>query len=267
MDLDTPILKIEGLTKRFDGVIAVNAVSLEVRRHSITALIGPNGAGKTTLFNAISGFRRIDKGAIVLNGHDISHLRPDQVARRGLIRSFQLVRLFKQMSVLENVQVGLHARTRGGFAAAIVRPGWFRAQEQSGLEDARAFLEQVGLADQASLEASALTYGQQRLLEVARTLAAQPKLLLLDEPAAGLNRAESDNLAELICKIRDQGTTVLFVEHDMNVVMKIADYVHVLDFGQQIAHGTPGEIKKNPAVLRAYLGDVSQASTVQERLI
>ncbi len=253
-----PILHVSNITKRFDGVVAVNKVSFDVERHSITAVIGPNGAGKTTMFSAISGFRSADEGTVTFEGADITRERADEVAQRGLIRTFQLVRLFRQMSVLDNVRVGLYSQTRGGFAAAVVRPAWFREQERRGIDEARAVLDRVGLLAQENAEASTLTYGQQRLLEVARALAAKPKLLLLDEPAAGLNRVESDNLAALIRKIRDGGTTVLFVEHDMDLVMRVAETIHVLDFGEHIAHGTPAEVKANPAVLKAYLGDVSQ---------
>jgi branched-chain amino acid transport system ATP-binding protein len=254
-----PILRVANLTKRFGGVVAVNKVSFDVERGSITAVIGPNGAGKTTMFSAISGFRAADEGTVTFEGADITRERADQVAQRGLIRTFQLVRLFRQMSVLDNVRVGLYSQTRGGFAAAVIRPGWFREQERRGIDEARAVLDRVGLLAQENAEASTLTYGQQRLLEVARALAAKPKLLLLDEPAAGLNRVESDNLAALIRKIRDGGTTVLFVEHDMDLVMRVAETIHVLDFGEHIAHGTPAEVKANPAVLKAYLGDVSQS--------
>lgn len=261
------ILRVSGIIKRFDGVVAVNNVSFDVARHSITAVIGPNGAGKTTLFSAISGFRAADEGAVTFEGADITKARPDEVARRGLIRTFQLVRLFRQMSVLDNVRVGLYTKTRGGFAAAVIRPAWFREQERRGIEEARAVLEQVGLLGQEKAEAATLTYGQQRLLEVARALAAKPKLLLLDEPAAGLNRTESDNLAALIRKIRDGGTTVLFVEHDMDLVMRVAETIHVLDFGQHIAHGAPAEVKVNPAVLKAYLGDISQPVALKAEMI
>jgi branched-chain amino acid transport system ATP-binding protein len=261
------ILKVSGITKRFGGVTALNAVSFDVARHGVTAVIGPNGAGKTTLFSAISGFRHADQGSITFDGHDITRARSDEVSRLGLVRTFQLVRLFRQMSVLDNVRVGLYARTRGGFAAAVLRPAWFREQERRGVDEAMAVLADVGLVGQAHAEAGTLTYGQQRLLEVARALAARPKLILLDEPAAGLNRVESDNLAVLIRRIRDGGTTVLFVEHDMDLVMQVAEYIHVIDFGQQIAHGTPAEVKVNPAVLKAYLGDVSQPVAVQGEMI
>ena len=248
-------LRLDNVTKRYGGLVAVDSVGFEVSAQGVTAIIGPNGAGKTTLFNVISGFQEPTAGRVMFRDEDITGARPEHVAALGLVRTFQLVQLFPDLPAIENVKVGRHLQTKGGIFSALARPGWARQQEAALAEDAMRLLDRVGLAAQADTQASVLPYGQQRLLEIARGLAADPKLLLLDEPAAGLNSDETQKLSALIRRIADDGTTVLLIEHDMNLVMNTADSVIVLDFGKKIAQGTPGEVRKNPAVLAAYLGE------------
>ena len=248
------LLKVKGLTKRFGGLAANNEIDLEVPEGSLFAVIGPNGAGKTTFFSMISGFLGSTSGSIEFAGHDTTHMRQDLIAAMGLVRTFQLVQLFKGMSVIENVEVGCHLATRGGIAASLLRPAWFRKQEIEVRERAHELLEFVGLGAMAEQDAEILPYGQQRLLEVARALASKPKLLLLDEPAAGLNTQETEGLATIIQKINAQGTTVLLIEHDVGLVTRIAHRIAVLDFGKKIAEGTPDEIRAHPEVIAAYLG-------------
>jgi len=248
------LLKVKGLTKRFGGLAANNDISLDVPEGSLFAVIGPNGAGKTTFFNMVSGFLSSTAGSIEFDGRDVTKVPQHEIAAMGLVRTFQLVQLFKGMSVSENVEVGCHLATKGGVLASLIRPAWFRKQEREVRERAHELLEFVGLAPQSDLDAELLPYGQQRLLEVARALAAKPKLLLLDEPAAGLNTQETEGLAHIIQKINAQGTTVLLIEHDVALVTRIAHRIAVLDFGKKIAEGTPDEIKAHPEVIAAYLG-------------
>lgn len=248
------LLNVRGLTKRFEGLIANNEIDLAVPEGSLFAVIGPNGAGKTTLFNMLSGFLQPTSGAIEFADKDITNVRQDKIASMGLIRTFQLVQMFQGMSVAENVEVGFHLATRGGIGAALARPPWLRRQEAETRAKARELLEFVGLTRQADLSAELLPYGQQRLLEVARALAAGPRLLLLDEPAAGLNSHETDELANIIQQINGRGITVLLIEHDVGLVTRIAHRIAVLDFGCKIAEGTPDEIKRHPDVIAAYLG-------------
>ncbi len=248
------LLSISSITKRFGGLLANDAISFEVPEKTVFAVIGPNGAGKTTLFNVISGFFPPSEGRIVFDGDDITGLPQRKIAARGLVRTYQLVQLFKDLTVAENVQVGFHLVTKGAIGAALLRPRWMREQEARIREETRDLLAFVGLRTQADMQADSLPYGQQRLLEVARALAARPRLLLLDEPAAGLNPDETQALADTILRIRDRGVTVLLIEHDMSLVMRIAQHIVVLDFGEKIAEGTPDEIKAHPDVIAAYLG-------------
>jgi branched-chain amino acid transport system ATP-binding protein len=248
------LLSVRGLTKRFGGLVANNAIDLAVPEGSLFAVIGPNGAGKTTFFNMLSGFLRPTAGTVELAGEDITNIRQDKIAAMGLIRTFQLVQMFQGMSVAENVEVGFHLKTRGGIASALMRPPWLRRQEAETRAKARELLDFVGIGAQAEMNAELLPYGQQRLLEVARAMAAQPRLLLLDEPAAGLNAHETDALAEVIQHINARGVTVLLIEHDVGLVTRIAHRIAVLDFGCKIAEGTPDEIKQHPDVIAAYLG-------------
>jgi len=248
------LLSVNNVSKRFGGLVANDSISFDVPANSVLAVIGPNGAGKTTLFNTISGFFPPTEGTITFDGADITGTAQRKIAARGLVRTYQLVQLFKDLTVAENVQVGFHLVTKGAIGAALLRPRWMREQEARVREEAREALAFVGLAAQADARADTLPYGQQRLLEVARALAAQPKLLLLDEPAAGLNTGETQALADTILRIRDRGVTVLLIEHDMSLVMQIAQRIVVLDFGKKIAEGSPDEIKAHPDVIAAYLG-------------
>jgi branched-chain amino acid transport system ATP-binding protein len=253
------LLKLDRVTRRFGGLLAVDAIDLDVEQGGVTAIIGPNGAGKTTLFHLISGFQTPNDGRIVFDGQDITGLPPEKIAAHGLIRTFQLVQLFRDLSAIENVKVGCHLRTHGGVVTALVRPKSARQTEADVDATARELLTFVGLADHGALPASTLTYGRQRLLEIARALAVRPKLLLLDEPAAGLNAEETKVLSATIRKIVTQGTTVLLIEHDMTLVMNTADKVAVLDFGAKIAEGSPRTVRDDPAVIAAYLGTAEAA--------
>jgi len=253
-------LRLANVTRRFGGLVAVDNVSLEIPAQGISAIIGPNGAGKTTLFNVIAGSSAPSAGRIVFAEEDITGLSPDRIAKRGLIRTFQLVQLFDNLTVLENVKVGRHLHTSGGLFTALMP---YRAARSEAAVDAaaRALVAQTGLAAQADTLAGALPYGQKRLLEITRALAAEPKLLLLDEPAAGLNREETSRLATLLKQIAASGMAVLLIEHDMSLVMNVADRITVLDFGRVIAQGTPDEVRQNRDVITAYLG-TAEASHV-----
>ena len=252
------LLRLSAVTRRFGGLVAVDNVSLDIAAQGVTAIIGPNGAGKTTLFNCISGFVLPSAGRVEFSGSEITGLAAEEIARRGLVRTFQLVQLFEQLSVLENVKVGRHLHTQGGLGTALL-PLRGRAIEAEVDAFAHDLLRKVGLDAQADTLAGVLPYGQKRLLEIARALAAEPKLLMLDEPAAGLNRGETTRLADLIRQIVALGVTVLLIEHDMSFVMNIADRVAVLDFGRLIATGTPAEVQTNPDVIAAYLGTMEAA--------
>jgi branched-chain amino acid transport system ATP-binding protein len=254
------LLRLEGITRRFGGLIAVDNVSLDVGGDGITAIIGPNGAGKTTLFNIISGFLAPSAGRVLFDGADLTGAAPERIARRGLVRTFQLVQLFENLTVLENVKVGRHLHTRGNLLAALIPSAAARREEQAVDASARELLARAGLAPQAGSAASVLPYGQKRLLEIARALAAEPKLLLLDEPAAGLNRTETTRLASLLRDIAQAGTAILLIEHDMSLVMNTADRVAVLDFGRLIAQGAPDQVRKDPDVIAAYLGNQEAAN-------
>ena len=248
------LLSLQGVTRRYGGLVAVDAIDLKVADGGVTAVIGPNGAGKTTLFNLISGFQAPNAGRIVFAGEDITARLPEAIAAAGLVRTFQLVQLFQNLSVLENIQVGCHLHTKGGVLAALLRTRSTRQAERDVEARARELLDFVGLEGAAEMEASALAYGQQRLLEIARALAAKPRLLLLDEPAAGLSADELRRLSAAIRAIAGRGTTVLLIEHDMKLVMNTADTIAVLDFGRKIAEGAPAAVREDPAVIAAYLG-------------
>ncbi|QEL22064.1 ABC transporter ATP-binding protein [Bosea sp. F3-2] len=250
------ILRVEGLTRRFGGLVANNDISFAIPAGGISAVIGPNGAGKTTLFNMISGFIPPTSGRVFFRDELITGCEPEDIAGRGLIRTFQLTQLFQALTVLENVKVGCHVRTKAGILAALLRPGWARREEAETERKAHELLVLVSLDGLAGVKAAVLPYGQQRLLEIARAMAAEPQLLLLDEPAAGLNHDETERLAGVIRKIAETGTTVLLIEHDMRLVMNTADHIVVINFGSKIAEGTPSEIQANPQVVEAYLGGV-----------
>ena len=250
-----PLLEVARLNRRFGGVHAVNNVSFSVESGTIKGLIGPNGAGKTTLFNLISGTIQSDSGEVLFDGAPIRNLPPHQIAKRGMFRTFQNIKLFAKMTVLENVMMGRHIRSQAGFAAGIFNlPRTWREERQI-REQAMTMLDLLGIAHLAHVDAQSLAFGQQRHVEMARALAGEPKLLLLDEPAAGLNMHETDQLGELIRKIKGMGITILLVEHDMSLVMTICDELVALSFGQVIAEGKPREIQKHPEVIRVYLGD------------
>jgi len=249
------VLRLDRLAKRFGGYQALADVDLAVEAGSVHAVIGPNGAGKTTLFNVITGLLAPTAGGVSLEGRDITGWRADRVTRAGIARTFQQVRLFRGMSALENVMVGRHARTRGGFAAALVRPPFRpRGQEADTRRRARELLELVGLGARAGTWAGDLTLVEQRRLEVARALASEPRVLLLDEPAGGMTPVEVEDLNQLIRKIRESGVTVVLVEHHMRLVMRVSDVVTVLDAGRVIASGPPDRVRRDPRVIAAYLG-------------
>jgi branched-chain amino acid transport system ATP-binding protein len=245
------MLAIKGLSRSFGGLMALDQVDLEVSQGQIHGLIGPNGAGKTTLFNVVTGFLRPSAGTIRLHGQDITHCGPAQITRLGVGRTFQNIRLFPQMTVLENVLVGQHCRAPGGLLRAF--PNRTR-REKALREEAEELLALVGLEAFLDRPASSLPFGAQRLLELARALATRPRLLLLDEPGAGMSREETDRMCGYILGIRDLGVTVLLIEHDMNMVMRLSDRVTVLNFGRKIAEGSPAEIRDNESVREAYLG-------------
>ncbi|EHD22732.1 MULTISPECIES: ABC transporter ATP-binding protein [Brenneria] len=248
------LLSIRHLSKRFGGLVAVNDVSLSVERHEIYGLIGPNGAGKTTCFNLITGLYQADGGSFMLEEKPYNPRSIEKVTRAGIARTFQNLRLFNEMSALENVMVGRHARTRNGVWAAVSRHRRARAEERETRELAHYWMDYVGIAQFAHYRARDLAYGHQRRLEIARALATDPKLLALDEPAAGMNAGEKVALQALLARIRDDGKTILLIEHDVKLVMGLCDRISVLDYGSVIAEGDPQTVRRHPAVIKAYLG-------------
>ena len=251
-----PLLELQGVTKRFGGLIAVNNVNLLVDKGTITSVIGPNGAGKTTIFNTITGIYKPDEGDVQFDGKSVAGKRPDQITALGMCRTFQNIRLFHNMSVLENVMVGGHTQSKSTVLGAVLRTRSFKNSEEETRQEASRLLRFVGLpAGLGDQIAKNLPYGQQRRIEIARALASKPKLILLDEPTAGMNPQETESAIGLFRKLRDDlGITVVLIEHDMKVVMGISEYISVIDYGQKIAEGTPDEVRKNQRVIEAYLG-------------
>ncbi len=250
------LLDVKDLTMRFGGLVAVNGVSLEVKDKEIVSVIGPNGAGKTTVFNCLSGFYIPTEGSVKLRGKQIAGLKDFQISRKGLVRTFQHVRLFSKMTVIENMLVAQHRHLNTNLLSGLFKTPNYRRKETEAMDRAAHWLEEVGLLEFANREAGNLSYGQQRRLEIARCMVTQPELLMLDEPAAGLNPNETKELDELIIKLRDvHEISILLIEHDMGLVMGISDRIYVIAQGTPLANGLPDEIKNNPDVIKAYLGE------------
>lgn len=254
------VLKIKNISKNFGGISALTDVSFSINQGEIFGLIGPNGAGKTTLFNVITNMFPPTSGEISFFDEKITGIKPHKITDKGICRTFQNIRLFSQMNALENVLVGGHSRTKSGVFSGVFRTKSQRTEEEKLRETAKELLEMVGLSTYADVTAENLAYGQQRRLEIARALASDPKLLLLDEPAAGMNETETDELYFLIKNVQEKGITVLLIEHDMPLVMKLCDRITVLNFGKKLAEGTPEEIQNNQEVIEAYLGSEEEDS-------
>ena len=254
--MSRPILEVSGLTMRFGGLLAVNGVALKVEEKQVVSMIGPNGAGKTTVFNCLTGFYQPTGGQILLRGEPIQGLPGHKIAHRGVVRTFQNVRLFKEMTAVENLLVAQHRHINTNFFAGLLKTPGFRRAEAEALDYAAHWLEVVNLKDVANRPAGTLAYGQQRRLEIARCMMTRPQILMLDEPAAGLNPRETEDLKALIAMLRaEHGVTVLLIEHDMKLVMSISDHIYVINQGTPLADGTPEEIRGNPDVIKAYLGE------------
>lgn len=260
VEVGETLLEMDQIVLRFGGLTALNDVSFGVKRGEILGLIGPNGAGKTTCFNVMTGVYRPTSGNVRFDGNEIRRQSKNKITQMGIARTFQNIRLFSEMTALENVVVGTDARHKTSVLGALVRTPRHFAEERSAVDRAMALLRFVGIADRAAEKARNLPYGYQRRLEIARALATEPKLLCLDEPAAGFNPAEKDELIELIKQVRDEGYTVLLIEHDMRLVMSVCDRIVVLEFGNKIAEGKPEEIRNNPAVIAAYLGEEEEGT-------
>ncbi|MEG0912428.1 MAG: ABC transporter ATP-binding protein [Oscillospiraceae bacterium] len=248
------MLKADNVTIRFGGLTAVDHVSMDIAANKITGLIGPNGAGKTTFFNSISGVYVPDEGSVIFDGKRIDGKKPYQINAAGISRTYQVINLFWKMDVLDNVLVGMHSKLKSGYLADMFRLPKQRKEEKEAHESAMKWLDFAGLTAYANEPASNLSYGKQRLLEIVRGLASEPKLILLDEPAAGMNSTEKKELDELLKKIIKMGVTILMIEHDMKLMMDVCDYIYVLNDGKLLAHGVPKEIQNNPDVITAYLG-------------